>query len=104
MESRKYIKVNRNLIRFLSKDCDGFNLSPERHDDISAYIDLLMISVEKDGVVSVQTSVSRLCERWGWGNIAVNHYLKYLEENGIVTVEQSKNKQQILITLEGLDG
>ena len=95
MGNKGYIKLHRQI-----QDCwiwsDG-----EKYDKAHAFIDLLISANHRDKKIAVDgkpkiitrgqflTSELKLAQRWNWDRKTVHKYLKVLESDEMVTLEQS---------------
>lgn len=95
MGNKGYIKLHRQI-----QDCwiwsDG-----EKYDKAHAFIDLLISANHRDRKIAVDgkpkiitrgqflTSELKLAQRWNWDRKTVHKYLKVLENDKMVTLEQS---------------
>ena len=77
---------------------------PEPFDKRSAWMDLIMMANFEDKKVLFNgelivvkqgeriTSIRKLMDRWHWGNTKVTNFLKLLESDGMITLEQDSKK------------
>lgn len=95
MESKGFIKIDRNLLKHGVWYMDVFSKG-------QAWIDLLLNAhfedgnfYSKKGLIYYKRgdctfSIANLMRRWQWGRWKVRHFLEILEENGMITKHYEK--------------
>lgn len=106
--------MNRGYIKLFRKITDNAVFdNDEPFDKRSAWIDLLLIANHKDNYVFVgmnkvivkrgqhKTSISKLQERWHWGEKKVNAFLELLQNEGMIYYEKHRSGMYrgVLITI-----
>lgn len=94
--------MNRGYIKVFRKIADNELFSSEPFDKFHAWVDLLLLANHKDGNIfrgmkkitvnrgQHHTSITKLAERWHWGERKVDEYLSLLQSEGMIYYEKSR--------------
>lgn len=94
--------MNRGYIKLFRKITDNEMFSSEPFDKFHAWVDLLLLANHKDGCIyrgmkkitvnrgQHHTSITKLAERWHWGERKVDDFLSLLQSEGMIYYEKSR--------------